>query len=148
MFKGRQQAQHRWMECSEIEEGLSFQGSMDFQRSVDYRRDPQAQFLSCFYCHVSQELCPDGYKTKGATCQWKHVVVPVALAVYTDTGLWEQVQALAGKEIPGEKAYAEWLGRKHSKLVCGQEMTNAMAVFNLILRWRVEKGVAVGIELS
>ena len=64
------------MEYSEIEECLSFQGCMEFQRGINYRRDRQAQFLSCFYCHVSQELCPDGYKTKGATCRWKHVVMP------------------------------------------------------------------------
>jgi superfamily II DNA helicase RecQ len=67
MFKGLgSSSQHTWMECSEIEECLSFQGCMEFQRGINYRRDRQVQFLSCFYCHVSQELCPDGYKTKGA----------------------------------------------------------------------------------
>jgi hypothetical protein len=75
------------MECSQIEEYLSFQGYMEFQRGINYRRDRQAQFLSYFYYHVLQELCPDGYKTKGTTCRWKHVVMPVALAVCTDKGL-------------------------------------------------------------
>jgi superfamily II DNA helicase RecQ len=144
MFKGGEGAQHTWLECSEIEECLSFQGCMGFQGSINYRRDRQAQFLSCFYCHVSQELCPDGYKSKGAMCRWKHVVIPVALAVCTDEGLWRQVQELAGRELPGEKEYSEWLERKHSKPVCGHEMTNAMAVFDLVVRWRIKTGVSGG----
>jgi hypothetical protein len=57
------------MECSKIEECLSFQGCLEFQRGINYRRDRQAQFLSYFYYHVSQELYPDGYKTKGTTCR-------------------------------------------------------------------------------
>jgi superfamily II DNA helicase RecQ len=147
MFKGPGSgSQHTWMECFEIEECLSFQGCMEFQRKINYRRDRQAQFLSCFYCHVSQELCPDGYKTKGATCRWKHVVMPVALAVCTDEGLWRRVQELAGRELLGEKEYLEWLERKHSKLVCGHEMTNAMAVFDLVVKWRFETGVSLLIE--
>ena len=51
------------------------------------------------------------------------------------------MQELAGRELAGEKEYAEWLGQKHSKLVCGQEMTNAMAVFDLVIKWRIETGV-------
>ena len=95
---------------------------------------------------MSQELCLDGYKSKGATCQWKHVVIPVALAVCSDKGLWEQVQKLAGRELAREKEYTEWLERKHSKLVCGQEMTNAMAVFDLVVRWRIKTGVSRSVE--
>jgi hypothetical protein len=30
--------------------------------------------------------------------------------------------------------------RKHRKLVSGPEMTNAMAMFDLVLRWRIEIG--------
>jgi superfamily II DNA helicase RecQ len=147
MFKGPGSgSQHTWMECSEIEECLSFQGCMEFQRKINYRRDRQGQFLSCFYCHVSQELCPDGYKTKGTTCRWKQVVMPVALAVCTDKGLWRRVQELAGRELLGEKEYLEWLERKHSKLVCGHEMSNAMAVFDLVVKWRFETGVSLLIE--
>jgi hypothetical protein len=146
MFKGHKRAQHSWMECSEIEECLSFHGCMGFQGSINYRRDRQAQFLSCFYCHVSQELCLDGYKSRGATCRWKHVVIPVALAVCSDEGLWGQVQELAGRELAGEKEYAEWLERKHSKLVCGQEMSNAMAVFDLVVKWRIKTRVGFGSE--
>jgi hypothetical protein len=56
------------------------------------------------------------------------------------------VQELAGKELAGEKEYAKWLGQKHQKLVYGQEMTNAMAVFELVLKWRVGIGVSIGIE--
>jgi hypothetical protein len=135
MFKGLGEgSQHKWTGCSEIEECLSFHGCMDFQRGINYRRDPQARFLSCFYCHVSQELCPDGYRSKGTTCRWKHVVMP-------DEGLWRQVQELAGRDLAGEKEYIEWLERKHSKLVCGHEMTNAMAVFDLVVGWRIETGV-------
>ncbi|KAG0648381.1 DEAD-box ATP-dependent RNA helicase 21 [Hyphodiscus hymeniophilus] len=134
MFKGREGAQHTWMECSEIEECLSFQGCLGFQGRINYRRGRQAQFLSCFYCHVSQELCLDGHKSRGTT---------MALAVCADEGLWKQVQELAGRELAGEKEYAEWLELKHSKLVCGQEMTKALAVFDLVVRWRIETGVSV-----
>jgi hypothetical protein len=41
----------------------------------------------------------------------------------------QRVQALAWWEFKGEVDYGKWLGWKHKKLVCGQEMTNAMAVF-------------------
>lgn len=47
----------------------------------------------------------------------------------------------AGRELLG-KDYVGWLGRKNGRLVCGQEMTNAMAVFNLIIDWRVEQRLA------
>jgi hypothetical protein len=43
------------------------------------------------------------------------------------------VQELAGRELAGEQEYLAWLERKHSKLVYGQEMTNAIAVFDLVL---------------
>lgn len=145
MFEGRVAALgHQWTACPRIDEKLTFLACMDFQRQIDYRRDRQAQFLSCFYCHVSQEICVDGYRTKGATCQAKHAVIPVALAAETEDSLWPRVQELAGKEIVGGAAYAEWLGRKHRKLVCGQEMTNAMAVFNLVLEWRAERATSGG----
>jgi hypothetical protein len=66
--------------------------------------------------------------------------MPVALAACTDKGLWRRVQELAGRELPGEKEYLAWLERKHSKPVCGHEMTNAMAVFDLVVKWRIEAG--------
>ncbi len=50
------------------------------------------------------------------------------------------MQELAGRELPGEKEYLAWLERKHSKPVCGHEMTNAMAVFDLVVKWRIEAG--------
>jgi hypothetical protein len=93
-----------------------------------------------------QELCPDSYKTKGTTCQWKHVVMPVALAVCIDKGLWRRVQELARRELPGKKEYLKWLERKHSKLVCGHEITNAMAVFDLVIKWRIKTGVSLLIK--
>lgn len=136
LFKGARAAQHRWGACDQVEECLSFSNCMAFQGQINYRRDPQAKFLSCFYCHISQTLCPDGYQSRGARCRWKHVTIPLALAACTEEVLWGEVQELAGKELKGEQEYVEWLGRKHGKLVCGQEMTNAMAVFGLILRWR------------
>lgn len=141
MFYGERGAQHSWWTCQEAEECLSFQNCMRFQRTIDYRRDKQARFLSCFHCHVSQELCRDGYKDGGTRCRWKHVIIPVALAATTEEEVWKRVQGLAGREFKGEADYGEWLGRKHSKLVCGQEMTNAMAVFELVVRWRVDRGV-------
>jgi hypothetical protein len=60
----------------------------------------------------------------------------MAIAATTNPELWDQVQGLAGREIVGLEAYADWLGRKHPKPVCGQEMTNAMAVFDLVVSWR------------
>ncbi len=56
------------------------------------------------------------------------------------------MQELARRELVGEKEYTEWLERKHSKLVCRQEMTNAMAVFDLVVRWHIETGVSRSIE--
>ncbi|KAL7940112.1 hypothetical protein V8C42DRAFT_291553 [Trichoderma barbatum] len=114
---------------------------MEFQRGVDYRKDAQAKFLSCFYCHVSQSLCSDGYQTRGSKCQWKHIVNPVAFAACHDEGLWVQVQQLAGRELCRQQEYISWLDRKYSRLICGQEMTNAMAVINLVLDWRIEQKI-------
>jgi hypothetical protein len=110
---------------------------MDFQGQINYKKDPQARFLSCYYCHVSQALCSDGYKTKGESCRrWKHTVIPVALAAITEADLWLRIREAAGRDFKGREDYGDWLGRKHGKLICGQEMTNAMAVFALALKWR------------
>ncbi|OBT92838.1 hypothetical protein VE01_09107 [Pseudogymnoascus verrucosus] len=49
-------------------------------------------------------------------------------------GVMGPVQELAGREVQEETEYRRWLEQKHPKLVCGQEMTNAMAVFELVLR--------------
>ena len=53
------------------------------------------------------------------------------------------MQKLARRELPREKEYTEWLERKHSKLVYRQEMTNAIAVFDLVVRWYIETGVSL-----
>lgn len=141
MFEGAGRAQHQWVACTEVDgDCLSFRDYMDFQRKINYRKDQQARFLSCFYCHLSQALCPDGYQDRGASCRWKHVVIPLAYAATTEQELWAKVQELAGREIKGPDDYAGWLGRKHRKLVYGREITNAMAVFQLILEWRIEAG--------
>lgn len=50
-------------------------------------------------------------------------------------------QELAGKELIEKEAYVQWLGRKHNKLLFGQEMTNDMAVFSLVLYWRAQQAV-------
>ncbi|RFU71790.1 recq family helicase, partial [Trichoderma arundinaceum] len=111
MFKGAKAATHSWHNCGQLEETLTFEGCMKFQCRVDYRKDAQAKFLSCFYCHVSQVLCPDGYQTRGSKCQWKHVVIPVAFAACHDKGLWVRVQEeLAGRELCGQQEYISWLG--------------------------------------
>jgi hypothetical protein len=68
-------------------------------------------------------------------------VIQVVIAATTEEGLWTRVQELAGIKLQEETEYGQWLEQKHPKLVCGQEMTNAMAVFELVLRWRAEKGV-------
>lgn len=142
IFEGARAAKHSWHDCSEVEESLMFEGCMKFQRGVDYRKDRQAKFLSCFYCHVSQSLCSDGYQTQGSKCRWKHIVMPVAFAACHNEGLWVRVRELAGRELAGwelcgQEEYVSWLGCKYRGLICGQEMTNAMAVFNLVLDWRI-----------
>jgi len=139
MFDGIEEARHMWGECQSTAgtKDLSFTSCMDFQGLIDYKKDQQARFLSCFYCHISQELCRDGYKTKGASCwRWKHTVIPVALAATTEADLLLRIQEAAGREFKSRQDYGDWLGRKHSKLLCGREMTNAMAVFIIILNWR------------
>lgn len=146
VFAGVKGVGHSWWSCTEIEESLSFESCMAFQRKIDYRRDKHAQFLSCFYCHVSQKLCLDGFKTKGMTCQWKHIIIPAALAATTEADIWDRVCKLAGKEFKGEADYNNWLACKHKKLICGLEMTNAMAVFEAILQWRVEKGIGEAVR--
>jgi hypothetical protein len=138
MFKGADAAGHPWGRCDEVDEGLSFTGCMRIQGSIKYRKDRQGQFLSWFYCHVSQEVCVDGIQCKGGSCWWKHIILAVALAGSTDKGLWMQVQELAGGELTGEKEYVEWLGGKCRKLVDGQEMSKAMGVFRVVVKWGVD----------
>ncbi|SPJ72407.1 uncharacterized protein FTOL_02135 [Fusarium torulosum] len=120
MFDGVEEARHTWDSCSSTAgtEDLSFRSCMDFQGLINYRKDRQASFLSCFYCHVSQELCRDGYKTKGASCwRWKHAVIPMALAATTEPDQWLQMQEAAGRDFKGRHDYGDWLGRKHSSLM-------------------------------
>jgi hypothetical protein len=45
-----------------------------------------------------------------------------------------------------EKEYLKWLKRKHSKLVYRHEMTNAIIVFNLVVKWRIETRVSLLIK--
>ena len=73
-------------------------------------------------------------------------MMPVALAVCTDKGLWRRVQELAGRELLGEKEYLEWLEWKYNKLVCKHEMTNAIVVFNLMVKWRFKTGISLFIK--
>ncbi|KPM37531.1 hypothetical protein AK830_g9064 [Neonectria ditissima] len=117
MFDGVKEAGHQWGTCgTTTEKDLSFSSGMDFQGLVNYKKDPQARFLSCFYCHVSQELYQVGYETKGVSCRWKHAVIPMALAAGTEADIWSQVRDAAGRDFKGRDDYADWLGRKHSKL--------------------------------
>ena len=141
VFEGSSSAQHSWYTCGELEESLSFSANMEFMRRIDYRKDPRARFLSCFHCHVSQKLCTDGYQTKGTSCKWKQVVIPVALAACHDDDLWEEVQRLAGKELRGHKEYAAWLSSRHAKPLYGHEITNAIAVFDLVIDWRIKEAI-------
>jgi hypothetical protein len=143
MFEGaKAAATHGWYGCPKSEETVTFAACMEFQGKIKYRKDTQARFLSCFYCHVSQELCRDGYKGGGRGCRWKHVVMPVAYAACQDEDIWLRLQKeLAGREIQGEKDYVDWLGSKQAKPVHGQEMTNAMAVFDMVLKWRQEENI-------
>ncbi|KAL2201601.1 hypothetical protein CC79DRAFT_1351830 [Sarocladium strictum] len=103
-----EKARHRWYDCAKVNESLSFRHYIMFQGKINYRKDKQARFLSCFYCH-------------------------------------EQVQQLAGREFKGEEDFYGWLGRKHAKLVCSEEITNAMAVFNLVVEWRAGQGLGQGL---
>ncbi|KAL2207010.1 hypothetical protein CC79DRAFT_1335237 [Sarocladium strictum] len=140
--------QESWYNCAEVDKSLSFRHYIMFQGKINYRKDKQARFLSCFYCYVSQSLCTKGFKSKGASCRWKHIVMPVALAAATKESLWEQVQQLAGREFKGKEDFCGWLGRKHAKLVCSKEITNAIAVFNLVVEWRAGQGLGQGLTAS
>ena len=142
LFDGAAAAGHSWYECGQVEDSLTFKACMEFQGGINYRRDPQARFLSCFHCHVSQELCQEGYKTKGASCQWRHIVIPMALAATAEPGLWDRVRQVAGRDFQDRADYQGWLGRKHSRPIHGHEMTNAMAVFAMMAEWRVEQKIA------
>lgn len=53
MFDGAERARYEWASCPRIDEELTFQSSMGFQRQINYRKDRQARYLSCFYYHVS-----------------------------------------------------------------------------------------------
>jgi superfamily II DNA helicase RecQ len=141
LFEGSDAARHSWYTCGQLEASLTFGESMKFQRMVDYKKDRQAGFLSCWYCHVSQELCRDGFKSGGGSCRWKHTVIPVALAACSEESLLTVLEGLAGREFKGQADYAGWLGRKHGKLVYGHEMTNAMAAFCAVVTWRGAQGV-------
>lgn len=59
-------------------------------------------------------------------------MIPVAFAACHDEGLWVRIQKLAERELCGQREYLSWLGREYSRFFCGQEMTNAMEVFNLV----------------
>lgn len=110
MFNGIEEARHMWGECQSMAgtKDLSFTSCMDFQGLINYKKDRQARFLSCFYCHVSQELCRDGYKTKGASCwRWKHTVIPVALAATTEADLLLRIQEAAGREFKSRQDYGD-----------------------------------------
>ncbi|KAL2208332.1 P-loop containing nucleoside triphosphate hydrolase protein, partial [Sarocladium strictum] len=120
---------------------LSLQGLIISQKEIEELGKPgcrvcwmfkgamEARHRYCFYCYVSQSLCTEGFKSKGASCRWKHI-------------------QLTGREFKGEEDFYGWLGRKHAKLVCGEEMTNAMAVFNLMVEWRAGQGLGQGLTAS
>jgi hypothetical protein len=56
------------------------------------------------------------------------------------------VQELAGRELLREKEYLKWLERKHNKLVYGHEMTNAIAMFDLVVKWCFKTGISLLIK--
>ncbi|KAK9443936.1 hypothetical protein VB005_02462 [Metarhizium brunneum] len=55
MFEGAKKARYQWYTCESTDECLSFLSCMDFQGKINYRRDPQARFLSCFYSQGGME---------------------------------------------------------------------------------------------
>lgn len=56
------------------------------------------------------------------------------------------MQEFTRRELLGEKEYLEWLEWKYSKLVYRHEMTNAIAVFDLVVKWRFKTGVSLLIK--
>jgi hypothetical protein len=56
------------------------------------------------------------------------------------------VQELVRRELLGEKEYLKWLEQKHNKLVYRHKMTNAIIVFNLIVKWRFKIKVSLFIK--
>jgi sRNA-binding regulator protein Hfq len=41
-----------------------------------------------------------------------------------------------------EKEYLKWLKRKRSKLVYKHKITNAIAMFNLVVKWHIKARVS------
>jgi hypothetical protein len=56
------------------------------------------------------------------------------------------VQELIRRELLGEKEYLKWLEQKYNKLVYRHKITNAIIVFNLIVKWRFKIKVSLFIK--
>jgi hypothetical protein len=111
--------------------------AMRFQEGIRYKSGGgrQVSYLSCFYCHLSQALCAEGYRDKGRSCKYKHIVMPLALVVFIEPAMRAWMEKVVIKRaLRDEKDYQQWLGQRHPQLVGGIEMTNAMAVFSWIIK--------------
>ncbi|KAK7420734.1 hypothetical protein QQZ08_010269, partial [Neonectria magnoliae] len=76
----------------------SFESCTGFQRQIRYPasshtgRGKGSQLLSCFFCHLSQALCPAGYRSQGNSCKYKHIALPLALAAFTQPELRGRIE--------------------------------------------------------
>jgi superfamily II DNA helicase RecQ len=149
---GAAEARHSWYRCPRLEGGEaegteaaataqgkpcipSFADAMQFQGGIRYKGGRQGQCLSCFYCHLSQALCLEGYKDQGRSCRYKHIVLPVAFIIFLQPGIRYLVERDIIRRVLRDKIdYQDWLGQRHLQLVGGIEMTNAMAVFSWLIQ--------------
>ncbi|KAH6954111.1 hypothetical protein BKA56DRAFT_604001 [Ilyonectria sp. MPI-CAGE-AT-0026] len=161
LLYGAAEARHSWYRCPRLEgtegrgaEGIeaaaaaegelyipSFADAMQFQSGIRYQGGRQGQCLSCFYCHLSQALCPEGYKDQGRSCRYKHIVLPLAFIAFTQPPIWAWMEKeIVKRALRDKRDYQNWLGQQHRQLVGGVEMTNAMALFSWLIQQQQEEG--------
>lgn len=104
-----------------------------------------SQYICCWRCGLPQDICPGIGKSipdnvpSSLVCLWADQVLRVVLAAYQSDTYWPLIQTrfdlgtfIDKKGEDGLKAYALWAGR--TRRFYGQEYTNALAVWDFIIR--------------
>ncbi|KAH6984192.1 P-loop containing nucleoside triphosphate hydrolase protein [Ilyonectria sp. MPI-CAGE-AT-0026] len=160
LLYGAAEARHSWYRCPRLEGGTEAEGTegteaaaaaegegegelclpffadaMQFQSGIRYQAGRQGKCLSCFYCHLSQTLCPEGYKDQGRSCRYKHIVLPLAFIAFTQLPIraWMEKE-IVKRALQDKRDYQNWLGQRHLQLIGGVEMTNAIALFSWLIQ--------------